>query len=43
MIRTKKFASKPKFRGNKHVRVNKDTGVSERDSLYLTKVAKAVV
>jgi hypothetical protein len=30
MTRTKKFASKPEFRGNKYVRVNKDTGVSER-------------
>jgi uncharacterized protein YukJ len=28
MIRTKKFASQPKLRGNKHVHVNKDTGVS---------------
>jgi hypothetical protein len=27
---TKKFASKPKFRGNKYVRVNKETGVSEK-------------
>jgi hypothetical protein len=30
MTRTKKFASKPKFRGHKCVRVNKDTGVSEK-------------
>jgi hypothetical protein len=30
MTRTKKFASKPKFRGNKYVSVNKDRGVSER-------------
>jgi hypothetical protein len=30
MIRTKKFASKPKFRGNKYVCVNKDAGVSEK-------------
>jgi hypothetical protein len=28
MTRTKKFASKPKFRGYKYVCVNKDTGVS---------------
>jgi hypothetical protein len=30
MPRTKKFASKPQFRGNKYVRVNKETGVSEK-------------
>jgi hypothetical protein len=30
MTRTKKFASKPKFRGNKYVSVKKDTGVSEK-------------
>jgi hypothetical protein len=30
MTRTKKFASKQTFRGNKYVRVNKDTGVSEK-------------
>jgi hypothetical protein len=30
MTRTKTFASKPKFRGNKNVCVNKDTGVSEK-------------
>jgi hypothetical protein len=30
MTRTKKFASKPKFRGSKYVCVNKDTGVSEK-------------
>jgi hypothetical protein len=30
MTRTKKFGSKPKFKGNKCVRVNKDTGVSEK-------------
>jgi hypothetical protein len=35
MPRTKKFASKPKFRGTKFVHVNKDTGVSEnRQPLY---------
>jgi hypothetical protein len=35
MPRTKKFASKPKFRGSKYGRVNKDTGVSEnRQPLY---------
>jgi hypothetical protein len=28
--RAKKFASKPKFRGNEYVHVNKDTGVSEK-------------
>jgi hypothetical protein len=28
--REKKFASKPKFRGNKYVCINKDTGVSEK-------------
>jgi hypothetical protein len=31
MTRTKKFASKPKFRGNKCVCVNEDTGVSEKE------------
>jgi hypothetical protein len=30
MTRTKKFASKPKFRGHKYIRINKNTGVSER-------------
>jgi hypothetical protein len=30
MTRTKKSASKPKFRGNKYVCVNKDTGVPEK-------------
>jgi hypothetical protein len=30
ITRTKKCASKPKFRGNECVRVNKDTGVSEK-------------
>jgi hypothetical protein len=33
MTRTKKFASKPKFRENKYVRVNKDTGVSKKRQL----------
>jgi hypothetical protein len=30
MLRAKQFASKPKFRGNKYVRVNKGTGTSEK-------------
>jgi hypothetical protein len=30
MNRTKTFSSKRKFRGNKYVCVNKDTGVSEK-------------
>jgi hypothetical protein len=30
MLRTNKFTSKPKFRGNKYVRVNKKTGASEK-------------
>jgi hypothetical protein len=30
ITQTKKYASKPKFRGNKYVRVNKDAGVSEK-------------
>jgi hypothetical protein len=30
ITRTKKFASKRKFRGNKYVCANKDTGVSEK-------------
>jgi hypothetical protein len=30
MTRTKKFASKRKFRGNKYACFNKDTGVSEK-------------
>jgi hypothetical protein len=30
MTRAKKFALKPKLRGNKYVCVNKDTGVSEK-------------
>jgi hypothetical protein len=30
MARTKKFASKPKFRGRKYVHVNMDTGVPEK-------------
>jgi hypothetical protein len=33
MRRTKKFRSKPKFRVHKCVRVNKDTGVSEKIQL----------
>jgi hypothetical protein len=33
MTGTKKFASKPKFRGHKYVRVSKDTGVSEKGHL----------
>jgi hypothetical protein len=32
MPRTKKFASKQKFRGNEYVRVNKETGVSEKET-----------
>jgi hypothetical protein len=30
MTRTKKFPSKPEFRGNEYVGVKKDTGVSEK-------------
>jgi hypothetical protein len=30
MTGTKKFASEPKFRRNKYVRVNMDTGVSQK-------------
>jgi hypothetical protein len=30
VARTKKFASKPKFRGHKCVCVNEDTGISEK-------------
>jgi hypothetical protein len=30
MLRTKKFASEPKFTGTKYVHVGKDTGVSEK-------------
>jgi hypothetical protein len=43
VTRTKKFASKPKFRGNKYVRFNENTGVSAQGRLHVTKVAKAFV
>jgi hypothetical protein len=41
MHRTKKFASKSKFRGNKYVRVNKETGVSEKRQLRCDQSGKS--